>query len=83
MTDYPKFVEMQKMFHGKSSIKGSTCCRDTNNHCICKCGGCYVTTISKVTKEHVFKDKELIKAKNVVEWEKEKRLKQSMVETIQ
>jgi hypothetical protein len=31
----------------------------------------------------VFKDRELRKAKSVIEWEKEKWLKQSMVETIQ
>jgi hypothetical protein len=31
----------------------------------------------------VFKDKKLIKAKNVVDWDKEEQLKQSMVETIQ
>jgi hypothetical protein len=31
----------------------------------------------------MFKDREPRKAKNVVEWEKEERLKQSMVETIQ
>jgi hypothetical protein len=42
-----------------------------------------VTIRSKVTKEHVFKDNELRKTKSVVDWEKEKWLKQSMVETIQ
>jgi hypothetical protein len=30
-----------------------------------------VTTRSKVTKEHVFMDREIRKAKNVVDWEKE------------
>jgi hypothetical protein len=30
-----------------------------------------VTTRSKVIEEHVFKDKELRKAKNVVDWKKE------------
>jgi hypothetical protein len=40
-----------------------------------------VTTRSKVTEEHVFKDKEPRKEKNVIDWEKEKWLKQSMVET--
>jgi hypothetical protein len=34
-----------------------------------------VTTRSKVIEEHVFKDKEPRKANNVVDWEKEKRLK--------
>jgi hypothetical protein len=42
-----------------------------------------VTTRSKVVEEHVFKDKEPRKAKSVVDWEKEERLKQSMVKTIQ
>jgi hypothetical protein len=42
-----------------------------------------VTTRIKATKEQVFKDRELRKAKSVVEWEKEEWLKQSMVETIQ
>jgi hypothetical protein len=31
-----------------------------------------VTTRSKATKEHVFKDNELRKTKSVVDWEKEK-----------
>jgi hypothetical protein len=34
-----------------------------------------VTIRSKVTKEQVFKDRELRKAKSVVDWEKEERLK--------
>jgi hypothetical protein len=42
-----------------------------------------VTTRSKATKEHVFKDKKVKKAKSFVDWEKEKWFKKSMVETIQ
>jgi hypothetical protein len=38
---------------------------------------------SKVIKEHVFKDREPIMKKFVVEWEKEQRLYQSFVKTIQ
>jgi hypothetical protein len=34
-----------------------------------------VTTRNKVTKEHVFKDRESKKAKSVFDWEKEKWLK--------
>ncbi len=34
-----------------------------------------VTTRSKVTEEHVFKDRDPIKAKNVANWEKEEWLK--------
>jgi hypothetical protein len=41
-----------------------------------------VTTRSKTTQEHVFKDREPRKVKNIVDWKKE-RLKKSMVETIQ
>jgi hypothetical protein len=42
-----------------------------------------VTTRSKVTKEHMFKDRDPRKANSVANWEKEKQLKQSMVEIIQ
>ncbi len=41
-----------------------------------------VTTRSKTTKEHVFKDKKQRKANNV-DWEKEEHLKKSMMEIIQ
>jgi hypothetical protein len=41
MTDCPKFVEMQKMFHGKFmavvEVQPNT---KTNNHCRCECGEC-------------------------------------------
>jgi hypothetical protein len=65
MTNSPKFVEMQKMFHGKSMtilkvqfvtetqiIIANVNVVDVN-----------VTTRSKVTEKHVFKDKEPRKAK--------------------
>jgi hypothetical protein len=42
-----------------------------------------VTTRNKVIEEHVFKEREPRKANSVVDWEKEERLKQSMVETTQ
>ncbi len=42
-----------------------------------------VTTRSKIIEEQVFKDKEPKKTKNAADWEKEKWLKKSMVETIQ
>jgi hypothetical protein len=41
-----------------------------------------VTTRSKTTEEHVFKDREPRKVKSIVDWKKE-RLKKSMVEIIQ
>jgi hypothetical protein len=41
-----------------------------------------VTTRSKVTEEHVFKDKKPRKIKSVANWEEKKKLKQSMVEII-
>ncbi len=40
-------------------------------------------TKSKVTKEQVFKDRKPIKKKPIVDWEKEQRLKQYFVKTIQ
>ncbi len=77
MIDCPKFVEMQKMFHGKSMVvvevqlvaKTQTVVVDLNVVDV------NVTIRSKVTKEQVFKDRELRKAKSVVDWEKEERLK--------
>ncbi len=42
-----------------------------------------VTTRSKITEEHVFKDRNPKKTKSVVDWGNEKQLKLSMVETIQ
>ncbi len=77
MIDCPKFVEMQKMFHGKSMVvievqlvaETQTVVADLNVVDV------NVTTRSKVTKEQVFKDRELRKAKSVVDWEKEEQLK--------
>jgi hypothetical protein len=41
MIDFPKFVKMQKMFHGKSmTITKVQPIVETNNHCGCECGGC-------------------------------------------
>ncbi len=42
-----------------------------------------LSTKSKVIVEQLFKDREPRKTKHVADWEKEKRLKQSNVETIQ
>ncbi len=42
-----------------------------------------VTTRSKATEEQMFKDRQLKKAKSATDQEKEKRLKKSMVDTIQ
>ncbi len=39
-------------------------------------------TKSKVIEEQMFKDKELIKTKFVVDWEEEQKLLQSFVKTI-
>jgi hypothetical protein len=85
MTDYPKFTEMQKMFHGKFMTIGEVQpiveikpitpyvnVVDVN-----------VTTKSKAIEEHVSKDKKPRKAKNVANWEKKKWLKKSMVEIVQ
>ncbi len=72
MTNCPKFVEMQKMFHGKSMTvvevqhvaKTQTFIVNVNVVDV------NVTTWNKVTEEHVFKDRKLRKAKDVVDLEK-------------
>jgi len=67
MTNCPKFAEMQKMFHGKYVIVvkvqpvAETQTIITNVNMV----DVNVTTRSKVIKEHVFKDRETRKAKNV------------------
>ncbi len=66
ITYCPKFVEMQKMFHGKSMAivevqlvaKTQTITVDVNVVDV------NVTTRSKVTEEQVFKDRKPIKVKN-------------------
>ncbi len=68
MTDWLKIVEMQKMFHGKSMTiaqvqpitKTQTIIMDVN------VADVNVTT-SKVTEKHVFEDRKLRKAMNVVD----------------
>jgi ribosomal protein L24 len=77
MTYCPKFVEMHKMFHGKSMtivevqlvVETQIIIADVNLVDV------NVTTRSKVTEEHVFKDKKPIKANSVTYWEKEEQLK--------
>jgi len=72
------------MFHGKSMtiaevqhvVETQTIIVDVNVVDV------NITTRSKVTNEQVFKDRKPRKVKNVVDWEKEDWLKQSMVETI-
>jgi hypothetical protein len=84
MTNCPKFVEMQKMFHEKFVIvvkvqlviETQTIIADVNVVDV------NVTTRSKVNEEHVFKDKKLRKTNSVANEGKDERLKQSMVETI-
>jgi hypothetical protein len=69
MIDYPKFTEMQKMFHGKSMItvevqpivEAQTVTTDVNVVDV------NVATRSKAIKEHVFKDKEPRKTKSVAD----------------
>ncbi len=72
MTNCPKFIEMQKMFHGKSMTlvenqpvaKTQIVIVDVNVVDV------NVTTRNKVIKEQVFKDRDPRKAKNVANWEK-------------
>ncbi len=85
LTYCPKFTKMKKMFHGKSMVvievqpitETQIDTTDVNVVVV------NFTTRSKVTKEQVFKDRELRKAKSVVDWKKEEQLKKSMVEIIQ
>jgi hypothetical protein len=85
MTNRPKFVEMQKIFHGKYvaivevQLVAESQIVITNVNVV----DVNVTTRSKVTKEHVFKDRKPRKTNSAANWEKEKWLKKSMVETIQ
>jgi hypothetical protein len=73
MTDCPKFAEMQNMFHGKSMIVVEVQPIVETQIVIANVNVVDVnaTTKSKVTKEHVFQDKEPRKAKSVVNLEKE------------
>ncbi len=70
MTNCPKFVEMQKLFHGKCMVvvvevqlvaETQKITIDVNVVDV------NVTTRSKVIEEQVFKDRELRKAKNVAD----------------
>jgi succinyl-CoA synthetase beta subunit len=84
MIDSPKFIKMQKMFHGKSVTiaeiqpvaKIKTISIDVNVVDV------NVTTRSKAIEKHVFKDRKPRKAKNVIDWEKKEWLKKSMLEAI-
>jgi hypothetical protein len=74
MTDCPKFVEMQKMFHGKFVIVVEVQLVIKTQIVIANVNvvDVNVTTKSKATKEHVFKDREPRKGKSSMDWEKEK-----------
>jgi hypothetical protein len=69
MIDYPKFVEMQKMFHGKSMIVAKCQLVAMTQTIITNVNVVDVNVIikSKVTEEQVSKDREPKKAKNVVD----------------
>jgi hypothetical protein len=72
MTNYPKFIKIQKMFHEKYVIvakvqpiaKTQKIIADVNVVDV------NVTTRSKAIEEQVSKDREPRKAKNVVDWER-------------
>jgi len=76
---------MQKMFHGKfvtivevqHVVKIQIVTIDVNVVDV------NVTARSKAIEKHVFKDEKPRNAKSVADWEKEKWVKKSMVETIQ
>jgi hypothetical protein len=74
MTDCPKFVKMQKMFHGKFvTIAKAQPVGETQTIIVdVNAMDVNVTTRSKITEEHVFKDRKLRKTKSVADWEKVK-----------
>ncbi len=69
MIDYPKFVEMQKMFHGKFVIvaKVQPVAKTQAITTYVNVVDVNAITKSKATKEHVFKDRKPRKTKNVVD----------------
>jgi hypothetical protein len=77
MTDCPKDTEMQKMFHGKSmTIVKVQLVAETQIVIVdVNVVNVNVTTRSKEIEKQAFKDRELRKAKSVVDWEKKKQLK--------
>jgi hypothetical protein len=72
MCNCPKFIEMEKMFHGKSmavtkvQLIAETQIVTTDVNVV----DVNATTRSEVIKKHVFKDKKPRKAKNVTNLEK-------------
>jgi cell division protein FtsL len=85
MIDCPKFIEMQRMFHGKFVTIGKILFIAEIKIVITNVNVVDVNVITRIitNEEHVFKDREPRKTNNVIDWEKKKRLKKSMVETIQ
>jgi hypothetical protein len=75
---------MQKMFQGKnaSSIEGKTIV-EVKIHCKCECNRrqCCCTR-SKIIKDQVFQERKPRKNKSTTNWEKEEKLKKTMVEII-
>jgi hypothetical protein len=73
MTDYPKFAEMQKMFHRKTVTvtKVQPIIETQIIITYANVVDVNVTIRNKVTKEHVFKDREPRKTKSAMDWEKE------------
>jgi ribosomal protein L30E len=69
MIDCPKFVEMQKMFHGKFVVvaKVQPIIKTQTISAYVNVVDVNVTTRSKTTEEHVFKDREPRKVMSVVD----------------
>jgi hypothetical protein len=69
MVDYPKFIEMRKMFHGKyvtiAKVQHVVETQIIITHV--NVVDINVITRSKATKEHVFKDRELRKTKTTAD----------------
>jgi hypothetical protein len=84
MADYPKFVKMQKMFQLKnnaSSSKGKAIFEVKIIIANVNAIDVNVATKSKITKDHVFQEKEL-RNNNNNRLGKEDKLKKTMVEII-
>jgi len=85
MTNCQKFIEMQKMFHGKfvTIVEAQLVVKTQTIITYVNVVDVNVTTRSKTTKEQVFKDRKPRKTKSATDWEKEEWLTKSMVKTIQ
>jgi hypothetical protein len=85
MTNCPKFVEMQKMFHGRyvAIVEVQLVVATQIVATYVNVVDVNVTIKNKAIEEQMFKDKEPRKAKSAINLEKEEHLKKTLVKTIQ